>query len=329
MKKAFACILALCICVLSGCGNTISVETQVVNEPSVTTATELKMPDEMKAFVENPNLQWMAGMLVVIEDVEPIRGISQDSFIVFPNPGDTIQAIITARNGLDLAQRFDLMIFADGAPVEFVIEGKQYKTYPMELTQEGSSLKVEFANDFSLNLGRLDFVLSFAENPRAANHLVTYTIWIKRDGGSVSPTTLFSTVEQRLGVQGCFAGGAYNSWLWNEGIVPTETDVFGPESMSIQNGETVLLEVIASRSGFYRTVLVVNGMPVEAYIDGKAHLYIDWESSGENMLQLPITLMDVPHSGSVYTITTPLATDDLALFTVASGKVELVAKVEE
>ena len=75
--------------------------------------------------------------------------------------------------------------------------------------------------------------------------------------------------------------------------------------------------------------MVVNGTPVEFEIDGVKHSYLDWESTGTNMLQVPITLLHVPRSGYIYTINMPLTTENRAEFIVASGMVELVPDTEE
>ena len=329
MKGKLVCLFALCLCLLMGC---TSVNQEFTESPTIETtvaSAELKMPESMKDLAENPDVQWMAGMLAVLDDVEMVSGISQDSFEIFTDPGDVIRATITAQNGLDLSQRFDLMVFADGVPMEFEVEGKLYRTYPMVLTQQQICVQLEFRKNFALNIGRLDFFLSLAENNRADSHMLAYTMWIDIDGEAVTPDTLFTVVDQRTGLRGTHTGGAYHSWIWNEGYFPIETDYTGPRALSIQNGETVLLEVIAAKEGMYRTVLVVNGTPSDFEVNGNRCTYVDWASTGTNMLQLPITLNDLPSSGCIYTITTPLTTEERAQFLLASGKVEFLADVEE
>ena len=328
-KKVWLFLLVLFLCPLIGCSNMIQELTRPPDTENTTSSAELKMPDSISNLVENPNVRWMVGMLAVLDDVEMVRGISQDSFEVFTEPGDIIRATITAQNGLDLSQRFDLMIFADGVPMEFEVEGKLYRTYPMVLTKQQITVKLKLRKDFALNLGRLDFVISLAENKQIDSHLLSYTMWIDLKSEPLIPDALCSVVEQRTGVQQAYAGGAYNSWLWKEGYVPLETDFAGPRTISIQDKEKVLLEAIASKEGLYRTVLVVNGSPVDFEMDGSKYSYLDWESTGTNMLQLPITLIDVPSSGSLYTITTPLTKTELAQFIRASGKTELVADTED
>lgn len=329
MKKVWLYLLVLCLYLLMGCSSVKQELSQPPATENTISSAELKMPDSMSNLAENPNVRWMVGMLAVLDDVEMVSGISQDSFEVYTDPGDVIRATITAQNGLDVSQRFDLMVFADGVPMEFEVEGKLYHTYPMVLTQQQITVKLKFRKDFALNLGRLDFIISLAENKQIDSHLLAYTMWIDLKSEPSSPDALCSVVEQRIGVQQAYTGGAYNSWLWNEGYVPLETDFAGPRAISIQDNEKVLLEAIASNKGLYRTALIVNGSPVDFDVDGSKYSYIDWESTGTNMLQLPITLIDVPSSGSLYTITTPLTKTELAQFIRASGKIELVADTGE
>lgn len=329
MRVMRVCLLLLSFCLLAGCTADRQKNLIPATTDNTTAPPELKMPDALKEVATNPNLQWMAGMLAVLEDSEMILGISQDSYKVFSDPGDVIRATITTQSGIDLSQEFDLMVFADGVSTEFTVDGESYWSYPMYLSQQKKSIEIEFNREFALNLGRLDFVLSFTENPKADYHLATYTVWIDLDGDVKHPTNLCSTIEQRAGIKGSFSGDTYNAWFWNEGVIPAEIDNVGPRTISIQDGETVLLEAIASAPGLYRTVLVVDGTPIEFEMDGSQYSYLDWESTGTNMLQLPVILTDVPSTGSIYTITTPLDKDDPAKFIVASGKVELVADVEE
>lgn len=328
-KKVWLFLLVLFLCPLMGCSNMNQELTRPPETETATPSAELRMPNSMSNLVENPNVRWMAGMLAVIDDVEMVSGVSQDSFEVFTEPGDVIWATVTAQNGLDKSQPFDLMVFADGVPMEFEVEGKLYQSYPMVLTRQQTSVKLKLRKNFALNLGRLDFAISLAENMQADSHLLAYTMWIDLQSEALRPNTLCSVTNQRTGVKQKYTGGAYNSWLWNEGYIPLETDFAGPRKISIQDNEKVLLEAIASKKGLYRTVLVVNGSPVDFELDGCKYSYLDWESTGSNMLQVPITLKDVPSTGSIYTITTPLTKTELAQFLLASGKVELIDDAED
>lgn len=323
MKKVLLLLLALSLFFLLGCNSSIPDDVQSPSTSETKADSALQMPDEMKELVKNPDTQWMGGMLVVIDNAEMTEKISQESYEVYTDPGDEVQATVTVQNGLDKVQRFDFMVFADGVPVEFTVDGKQYLSYPVDLTPQQKKLAVEFEKEFVLNMGRLDFVMSFAEDSRALYHMITYTVWIESDGESRQPASLCDTVPQRTGLQNSYSDNTYNSWIWNAGVTPADMDNVGPTAVSIQNGETVLLEAIAGSPGFYRTVLIVNDAPVAFNINGEKYPYLDWESTGSNILQIPVTIADIDSGSCIYTITTPLDTTNRALSILASAKTEL------
>ena len=328
MKRIRVILLVLCLCLLTACSNTTPDDEELQNAGVTTGVGQFTVPDSMKELAESPNVQWMAGVLVTLNNAEKIHGTSQESFAVFSCHSDVIEATITVQNGLNLSQQFDLMVFADGVPVDFYIEGKQYRTYPIELTPQRSSIELEFAKDFPMKMGRLDFVLSFAEDLRADGHLLTYSMWIDLADEPLSPTSLIDTIEQRSGLRGSYSGEIYNSWLWNEGVIPGDLVAMGPRTMTIQEKETVLLEAVLGQPGLYRTVLVVNGKPVVFEVGGAKCYFLDWESTGTNMLQVQITMQNIPATGCVYTIAIPLATDNYGQRILASAKVELVNDTE-
>lgn len=323
MKKTRLFFVILSLCFLLGCSRTAADSTQPPSADEMAPDSALQMPDGMKEFVENPSTQWMGGMLVILKNAEMTQRISQESYEVYTDPGDEVRATVTVQNGLDKMQRFDFMVFADGIPVEFTVNGKPYLSYPVDLAPQQKTFEVSFPKEFALNLGRLDFVMSFAEDSRALYHMITYTVWIESDGESRQSASLCDTVPQRTGLQNSYSGNTYNSWIWNEGVVPADTDNVGATEVGIQEGEKVLLEAITGSPGFYRTVLVFNDTPVEININGEKHPYLDWESTGSNMLQLPVTIADIDSGSCIYTVTTPLDTTNRALSILASGKTEL------
>ena len=271
MKKSRLFFVVLSLCFLLGCGRTTVDSTQPPSGDETAPDSALQMPDGMKELVENPSTQLMGGMLVILKNAEMTQRISQESYEVYTDPGDEVRATVTVQNGLDKMQRFDFMVFADGIPVEFTVDGKSYLSYPVDLAPQQKTFEVAFPKEFALNLGRLDFVMSFAENLLQAYHMITYTVWITLDGYPTLPTSLCSTVEQRVGVQNSYSGNTYNSWIWNEDVTPVDTDNAGPTAVSLQEGEKVLCEAITGRPGYYRTVLVVNDTPVEFNINGEKY----------------------------------------------------------
>ncbi len=322
MKRIWLVLTLALLCLLLGC-RTIPDHPQTPSADDDTVTAALEMPDEMKELSENPKVGWMVGMLAVLEDSKMICGMSSESFEVFTDPGDVIRATVIAQNGLDRTQPFDLMVFADGIPVMFRVGGEEYLSYPIDLIPEQKAIAIEFEKDFSLNLGRLDFVLSYAENPQVTYHLVSYTVWIRQDDEALAPDALCTTVEQREGLRGNYTGEVYDAWIWNEGVLPADIDSVGARVVSLQPGETILLEAVAAKPGLYRTVLVVNGNPVTIETNGTQYPYLDWESTGTNMIQLPVKIADMPTVGSMYTVTTPLDADASAQQIAASGRIEL------
>lgn len=320
----------LCICLLVSCSRIVPANTNLQEtQGSTASSAELNMPDAMKEFVDDPRVQWMAGMVIELTNAEIIQAISENSFEVYSDSGNEVKVALIVQNGLNKTQSFDFMVFADGVPIEFKVYNEVYTSYPIELTPWQKMFEIEFEKDFDLNMGRLDFVMSYGENPQEDYHMANYTVWIDLESEPLQPAQLYSTVEQRTGVKGRYSGGAYNAWFWNEGYIPADDKAVGSRTIKIQDQEAILLEAIASQAGLYRTVLVVNGAPVEFEIDGIKKSYLDWESTGTNMLQVPITLSEIPSSGRICTITTPLTTEDRAEHIVGSGMIELIANAEE
>ena len=328
MKKICLFLVVTSVCLLLGCNRYTLDHSQFHSTDTRSTTTALEMPDTMKEYTENPNVQWMAGLLVDIEDADKIEDISQERYKIPVASSGMIHATVTVQNGLKKTQRYELMVLADGVPVEFEIEGELYKAYPIDLTPQYKMIEIQLKKDFVLNLGRLDVLLSFSEDPQADYHLACYNLRIDLDDESLLPESLCTTIEQRVGVKGKYDGESYDAWIWNEGAVPTDIDNVGPRTISVQNEEEILFEAISGLPGMYRTVLVMNGHPVDFEMNGTQYAYIDWESTGTNMLQLPIQLLDVPSTGSFYTITTPLDADALAQSITASRRIELTADGE-
>lgn len=324
----FIC-LGVCVYLLTSCSRTVPTNTQLQEiEISTASSAELNMPEEMKEFAVDPRIQWMAGSVVELTNAKMIQTISENSFEVYLDPGNEVKAAIIVQNGLNKTQSFDFMVFADGVPVEFNVHNEVYTSYPIELTPWQKMFEIEFEKDFALNMGRLDFVMSYGENPQEDYHMVNYTVWIDLDEEVLQPVKLSPTVEQRTGVKGMYSGGSYNAWFWNEGTIPEDSQAVGQRTITIREQEKILLEAIASQAGLYRTVVVVNGAPVEFEVDGIRKSFLDWESTGINMLQVPITLLEEPSNGRICTITTPLTTEERAVHIVGSGMIELIADTE-
>ena len=332
MRKTRFLLILLALCFLLGCSNTVPEGSQPPSANETTENTEPQMPDETEAQTEKPNIKWMPWAGTVMVDLKNSKIISQqteDSWIVYADPGDVIQAKVRCNNDLDVTVPCEFMVFADGLPMEFTVDGKQYQSYHFDFAPDKTAFEITFEKKFDLNLGRLDFVISSPGNPQAMYHSFSYPIWVDLDTEPVQPTALFETVEQREGVEGCFGGGAHSSWLWNEDGPPDETYPIGPKKISFREGETAVMESIISKPGLYRTVLIVNGDPVSFASNGEEYFYLDWESTDTNMLQLPVEIENLHLSGSFYTVTTPLDTEDRLGRCAVSWRTELLENGEE
>lgn len=275
--------------------------------------SSLEMPDEMKELIEQGQVEWMAGMQVNLENCQMKKDKNTDpSMAVYDCPNYEIHATAHLQNGLDKSQPYRFMIFADGLPVEFRVDGCAYYAFPVDLIQKGTDLEFNFSPEFPLKLGRLDFLLFYEGNPSADYHMSFQTIWMEQETAPQLPATLFQSIPEREGLKEVFQEGSYGAWLWNEGIVPGETDgISSRDGISIHSGEELLLEIANTNAGTYRTVLIINGQPVSILVDGEQHSCLDWSSNGDEMLQLSITLPeDIDIGGSFYTITTPLSIED-------------------
>ena len=297
---------------------------------SINSNRNKEMPDAMKAFAQNDSTEWMAGIWVDLPNCEMLPENTISGITSYSNKDETIEATITVQNGLGKPQSYFLMVLEDGLPVEYMIDGIAYFTYLIELTSSPNTLHLEFSSDFSLHMGRLDFLLFYNENPRSDYHMTTYTVWLDQedqiDKEEKLPANLQTTVAQRVGVQGRFTNAAYGAWFWKGNFQIAESDQIGPREITIDQGETLLLEAIISRPGKYRTIVILDGEPISFTVDGETCTYVDWEADGTNMLQVPIGFSeDLVARNSIFTVTTPLGMESMTFDTLASFKIPVNA----
>ncbi len=296
--------------------------------PITESTNDKEMPNAMKELAQEKTAEWMAGMWVELPNCKTMQGDDVSGIDIYSCTEDVIQATVTLQNGLNKAQSYYLMVLADGVPVEYHIGKNTYQTYPVELTTTQKVLDLELRSEFSLHLGRLDFLLFYDENPKSDYHMTTYTVWLSQTESEQIPLTLQSTVEQREGIQDRFTNGSYGAWLWNEDAQPTSTDQIGSREITIRQGEKPLLEVITSRPGLYRTIVMLDGQPVSFTVEGERHIWVDWESNGKDMLQIPIELSENTAKGSFFTVTTPLGAESISISNLASFKIQIVDSPE-
>lgn len=285
--------------------------------------TGREMPEQMKELAEKENVEWMAGMWVELPDCvrrEEDIAVNIDSYLY---TGNLIHAGLTLQNGLDREQEYFLMLLADGIPMEFSVEEEVVLTYPVNL-KNTVYLEIDFTPEFEGNIGRLDFLLFFDENPESDYHMMSYTVWMEQPEGEEKPITLEKTVAQREGLEESFQDNAYGAWLWKAADPPSSLDNIGLKSITVRNDEKLLLEAIAAGAGQYRTLLIADRTPVSVDFAGTVRNYLDWESDGSNMLQIPFCFPDNGQEEfSFFTVTTPVGKSRLAEQSMASPRIRV------
>lgn len=324
MKKRICFFAALgLIFSLAACSPRAPVDTQ----PS---SGQKEMPEVMKEMQNDENLEWMSGIWLDVTNSTCLRSATGREFALYANPNGPIEVTVTVQNGMDVPQPYFLVVLADGVPTAFTIEGEAYTAYPLDLTPEQTALHLTLSPEFSLNLGRLDFLLFFDGDPRGDFHMGSDTIWIDLEEDPQRPTALRETADQRSGLRGTFSGSSFSAWLWNQGVFSADSDWLSQREMSIAAGEALLLEAVIGEPGMYRMVLFLNGKPVSFLLDGEAHTYLDWESHGTDMLQIPIAFPEnTAIGGSFFAVLTPLNPQLRGAYSLASWKTEITQKGED
>lgn len=201
---------------------------------------------------------------------------------------DSVQAIVSLQNYMHLEQPYRLMLFADGVPLEFKVDEEICRAYSFTLSGR-KQLEIEFQPEFDLQLGRLDFLLFFEGDPGSVFHMTPYTLLMEQPEKAQLPDRLQTIVEQSSG--------------------------------------NLLLEANAYKLGKYRTVLIRNGQPVCITGQGEQLPYLDWEFTGDNVLQLPLELSWCSEEeNSFFTVTTPIDSDGVSLFinSMESKKIQVM-----
>lgn len=289
------------------------------------TKVERPMPDVMRSLAQDENVDWMAGLWVDIENypINPTR--ATETIDVYEYDGGEIEAVVTVQNGLESEQDYYFMLFSDGIPIEFRIGEKYYQKQDVTLTNEPTSVELTITPLFNQNLGRLDVVLIYDEDPLADFYLTSYSLWMDQPKEAIVPVDSLATIPQRSGLRDRFLDGAYSAWVWPESAEIEEESFIAPREISISRGDEILLEVIASSDCSYRTSLFIDGNPLLFCLGNcqEESTYFDWTSHSTDMFQRSILLTESSVcSGSFYTISIPLSTE-LSLPVLASPKIKI------
>ena len=270
----------------------------------------------------------MAGIWVSLSEYEQqwsSENLQSDTYKI---NGREVNARVVIQNGLNQSQAYYMIILADGIPTAFDIDGDSYTKYPLLLSNQQTELDVKMEPEFCENIGRLDFLLFYDEDPLSDYHMTSYTVKIIQNESEKTPLVpdpLCGTVVQRNGLQGLYTDGAYNAWLWEDNYVVLENDSIGSRELLINNNHSFLFEAVASKPGMYRTILLLDGVLTPFTYNGNVYRYCDWVSKEEEMLQLPIQIdLEAAKSVSFYTVSVPLDLENISPDTMASAKIQLI-----
>lgn len=282
-----------------------------------------KMPDTMAELSKEETVEWMAGIGVNVKSCTLQEHNDQTLIDLYNEGSSPLHVEVWLQNGLDCSQPYNLMVLADGVPIEFNIDGICYLSYSLSLSPKQTKLDLECTPDFTLSLGRLDFLLFYNGNPQSDFHMTTYTVFIEQSNHNMQASIPFQTTsEQREGLYDAFDNGAYGAWLWPSATLPMPSARTGSRELEIQVNEPFLFEAVASNPGAYRTILIWNNRPIDFIFNGRQFTYIDWESSKTNMLQIPIELPTPPTEfASFFSVSTPIGCGMESETCLASAKI--------
>ena len=217
-----------------------------------------------------------------------------------------IKANLEIFSGTDSYVSCSLIILRDGAPASYTIDGESYDSYHLYVSG-AQKLTVEIDPVFDLHIGRLEI---FLVNDQYKQHELMFQQWefiVEQDEAPVMPEKLHETVGQRELVRGLNGNTVYEL-LWEADDEDREKMTAGPYTIYYHPGDDLILEGVAGEPGFYRTVLLSGGRYAEAYENGQKINWIDWQSTGDDMLEFTFCLNEMRDEEEVVAmITTDLS----------------------
>ncbi|MBQ6550896.1 MAG: hypothetical protein IJL78_05770 [Lachnospiraceae bacterium] len=221
--------------------------------------------------------------------------------------GEKIKADLEIFTGTDSYVSCSLIILRDGAPASYTIDGESCDSYHIYVSGP-RRLTVEIEPEFDLHIGRLEF---FLVNDQRKPHEIMCRNWmfvVEQDEEPVMPEELHETVHQREMVLGGFRGNAVCSWLWKADDEDREKTTVGPYTIYYHPGDDLILEGVSGEPGYYRTVLLSGGRYAGVYENGQKIPWIDWQSTGDDMLEFTFCLNEMRDEEEVVAmITTDLS----------------------
>lgn len=289
-------------------------------------AVKENIPPEMQKLAAENEVEWMAGMWAELTNCTRADEDIAENIDSYLYTEDAVTADVRVQNGIEAVQLYSLMLLADGVPVEFSIDGNTYLRYDFELEQM-TEMELEFLPEFSLHLGRLDFLLFYDGNPQGDYHMMSCTVWMEQKEEAEPADGLRETVSQRAGIRGSVEGNTSGLWLWNEdAVLSDETAAMRVWELEAGADEKITMELVVGRAGQYRTLVFADGKPL--VWEGNTAV-MEWESTGKNMLEETLQLpMTEKESYSIYAVSIPLELDSITVQCIASPKTELKQKLE-
>ena len=280
-----------------------------------TPGTEPTAPEEPQIITSDTSWVHIGWDSLNIGEPEIIQNADETTrATVYPHTEEPIQATfsfsryISPKNLPAEDYSYAFMILADGAPVEFTVksqyksetgflnedeepidfteDGQTYLQYPLSVGEDHVYLDLEFQPKFDLNLGRLDFIAIFTGNDTCLYPINGSTIWIAQEGDPIQPDMIVEGVDSSS--PGSLAGN-YTHCL---------NDQYS--GITLPQSSDVTYDVSINEVGMFRTLVFYNYRPLAFTIDGKDYSTLDWESNGDQMLEVPLKLPET--SGDKATI---------------------------
>ncbi|MDR2589710.1 MAG: hypothetical protein LBC71_01795 [Oscillospiraceae bacterium] len=245
----------------------------------------------MHDLFPNANMTWMARLDVQMP--------TQDLYIhevyniwEFEYEGGEIAANVIFENGLDGTATMGLMIFSDGVPIQFTVDGYNEQTMFYTLSVEGLVIiPVRFTPEFSFTTGTLDFI----QFHNIYNNGVQHHSGSMRIIADVQEALLherymptFATTPARNSL-GLASDTSYDSWLWQPDFDFSMHGTPGWTTITIGDTNSLLFEAITGLEGIYRTTIFIDYKAIPVDDD---YYTFEWITDGENVLTFLLNIDD-------------------------------------
>ncbi len=264
---------------------------------------ELTVPEGLDEYVDNPDVEWMAGMRVLLPGCTPASENVADNIDTYVFFDGTVEAELEIRNALNRDQRFSVMVLADGSVQPFTLAGQTYDQYFLSI-KDTEKLEISLQPEFSLHAGRLDFLLLYQEETDCDFTMMNYTVCMEQPD-TVDPVMLedgFFTVPLREPLTGSAIGGSVLAWLWNTDDDLTQYAT-GQRTLICERTAPLILEAVSGSSAFLVMNLYYNGEVISFFAEDKEYKEIFWYADADTMISRKI-LFDHSEGGAFSVIIT-------------------------